>query len=401
MLDLKSFVINDELVIDKPHWHRLNNSHTQEEIKEAISEVIQDLPFCLEKITEEEAKKDFDELVKFNSRQLLHNGHLLTKAEYKYGLSNWYIKNSIVGRRSSNYFHQLARWKTQHARYPSPYRTWTETRFHPTFLRALWSLNLGKVNNQILRQAIQMTKYVASQYPPAVAKCIYELFEAKNVLDFSMGWGDRLAGFHASNAETYMGIAPNWEVMKNYPLQDDLYNTGKEARFIHAPAEEIDLEIWKRKFDMVFTSPPYFHVERYSFGQNEETQSWKRYGKNIDDWLEGFLYPTLEKCWNALEEGGTFIINIADVHAAQNGNNEYIQICDPMNDFISGLSDAHYSGCFGLRLSRRPGQNMAAKHEPSYKTFIEPMWVWKKGDDRSLNQIIDDSSPLSKFFVGA
>ena len=47
MLDLKSFVINDELVIDKPHWHRLNNYHTQEEIKEAISEVIQDLPLPL------------------------------------------------------------------------------------------------------------------------------------------------------------------------------------------------------------------------------------------------------------------------------------------------------------------------------------------------------------------
>ena len=392
MLDLKSFVINDELVIDKPHWHRLNNSHTQEEIKEAISEVIQDLPLPLEKITEEEAKKDFDELVKFNSRQLLHNGHLLTKAEYKYGLSNWYMKNSIVGKKSSNYFHQLERWKTQHARYPSPYRSWTETRFHPTFLRALWSLNLGKVNNQILRQAIQMTKYVASQYPPAVAKCIYELFEAKNVLDFSMGWGDRLAGFHASNAETYLGIDPNWEVMKNYPLQDDLYNTGKEARFIHAVAEEIDLGIWKRKFDMVFTSPPYFHVERYC---KDENQSWMRYGKNIDDWLEGFLYPTLNYSWEALEDGGTMIINIADVYS---GDNQYVQICDPMNDFISNLSDAHYSGCFGLKLSKRPQSNND-REESKYKKIIEPMWVWKKGDDRTLEQIIDDSSPLNKFFV--
>ena len=53
MLDLKSFVINDELVIDKPHWHRLNNSHTQEEIKEAISKVIQDLPLPLENITKD------------------------------------------------------------------------------------------------------------------------------------------------------------------------------------------------------------------------------------------------------------------------------------------------------------------------------------------------------------
>ena len=396
MLDLKSFVVNDELVINKLQWLQLNNSHTQEEIKEAISEVIQDLPLPLEKITEEEAKKDFDELVKFNSRQLLHNGHLLTKAEYKYGLSNWYMKNSLVGKKSSNYFHQLARWKTEHAKNPSPYRAWTETKFHPTFTRPLWSLDLGKVDTKTLRQAIQMSKYMASQYPPAVAKCIYELFEAKNVLDFSMGWGDRLAGFHASKAESYVGIDPNWEVMKNYPRQNELYETYKKTEFIHSPAEDVDLE--DRKFDMVFTSPPYFHVERYS---KDENQSWMRYGNDIDSWMDGFLYPTLNNCWEALENGGTMIINIADVYALTHGENAYNKICDPMNDFIGGLSDAHYSGCFGLRLSRRPGMNMAPKREPGYKTFIEPMWVWKKGDDRSLEQIIDDSSPLSKFFVGA
>jgi len=396
MLDLKSFVINDELVIDKPHWHKLNNSHTQEEIKEAISEVIQDLPLPLENITEEEAKKDFDELVRLDSRKLFNKGSLLTKAEYRYELSNWFMKNSLVGKKSSNYFHQLARWKTQHARYPSPYRSWTETKFHKTFSRALWSLNLGRVDNKTLRQAIQMTKYVASQYPPAVAKGIYNMFGGKNVLDFSMGWGDRLAGFHASNAESYVGIDPNVEVLVNYPLQNVLYNTGKRTEFINAPAEDVDLE--DRKFDMVFTSPPYFHVERYSFGENEETQSWKRYGKTIDSWLDGFLYPTLNNCWEALEDGGTMIINIADVHATNNGTNEYIQICDPMNDFISRLPNACYSGCFGLRLSRRPGQNMASKHEPKIKTFVEPMWVWRKKDTRSLDEIIDSSFPLSRFF---
>ena len=149
---------------------------------------------------------------------------------------------------------------------------------------------------------------------------------------------------------------------------------------------------------MVFTSPPYFHVERYSFGENEETQSWKRYGKTIDSWLDGFLYPTLNNCWEALEDGGTMIINIADVHATNNGTNEYIQICNPMNDFISRLPNACYSGCFGLRLSRRPGQNMASKHEPKIKTFVEPMWVWRKKDTRSLDEIIDSSFPLSRFF---
>ena len=396
MLDLKSFVINDELVIDKPHWHRLNNSHTQEEIKEAISKVIQDLPLPLENITEEEAKKDFDELVRLDSRKLFNKGSLLTKAEYRYELSNWFMKNSLVGKKSSNYFHQLARWKTQHARYPSPYRSWTETKFHRTFSRALWSLNLGKVDNSTLRQAIQMTKYVASQYPPAVAKGIYELFEGKHVLDFSMGWGDRLAGFHASNAESYTGIDPNQEVFDNYPRQNELYETYKKTEFINAPAEDVDFG--NRKFDMVYTSPPYFHVERYA---DDENQSWKRYGKDINDWLGNFLFPTLEKCWSSLKDGGTMIINIADVYADDKGSKgraTYVEICDPMNDFIQSLPQSEYTGCIGLQLNRRPGSNND-KPESKGKKIIEPMWVWKKGDDRTLDQIIDDTSPLNKFFM--
>ena len=38
------------------------------------------------------------------------------------------------------------------------------------------------------------------------------------------------------------------------------------------------------------------------------------------------------------------IINIADVHAAEKGKNVYLQICDPMNDFINSLSNSNYSG---------------------------------------------------------
>ena len=272
MLDLKSFVVNGELVIDKPHWYQLKNSHDRQELKDAISDTIDDLEMPLVKYTEQEAKEDFYELAKFDARTLLTKDSLYTKADYSYELSHWYIKNSVIGRKASNYFHQFARWKVQHARHTSPYRSWTIKKFHQTFLNPLWTLNIPEVNNKTLRMCIQMRMYMAAQYPPAVAKSLYNLFEAKDVLDFSMGWGDRLAGFHASNAESYTGIDPNQEVFDNYPRQNELYETYKKTEFIKAPAEDVDLG--NRKFDMVYTSPPYFHVERYA---DDETQSWKRY----------------------------------------------------------------------------------------------------------------------------
>ena len=253
---------------------------------------------------------------------------------------------------------------------------------------------MPEVNSKFLRMCIQMRMYMAAQYPPAVAKSLYNLFEAKDVLDFSMGWGDRLAGFHASNAKSYTGIDPNEEVMKNYPRQNELYETYKKTKFIQAPAEDVDLR--DSEFDMVFTSPPYFHVERYA---DDETQSWKRYGKDIDVWLGDFLFPVLEKCWNSLKDGGTMIINIADVYASKTKteNKSYLSICDPMNDIIQSLPQSNYTGCIGLQLNRRPGSNND-KPESKNKKIIEPMWVWKKGDDRTLDQIIDDTSPLNKFF---
>ena len=394
MLDLNSFVKDGELVIDKGNWYKLKTSHSMEDLKDAISDTIDNLDLPLVKYTEEDAKQDFEELVKFNERTLLTKDSLYAKADYKYELSHWYIKNSTVGRVSSNYFHQFARWKVQHARHTSPYRSWTIKKFHQTFLNPLWTLNMSEVNNKTLRMCIQMRMYMAAQYPPAVAKTLYNLFEAKDVLDFSMGWGDRLAGFHASNAKSYTGIDPNEEVFKNYPRQNELYETYKKTEFIKAPAEEVDLS--NREFDMVYTSPPYFHVERYA---DDETQSWKRYGKDIDVWLGQFLYPTLKKCWSSLKDGGTMIINIADVYANDKGNNKsYVQICDPMNDFIQSLPQSTYKGCIGLKLNRRPGSNND-KPESKGKKIIEPMWVWKKNDKRTLDQIIDDTSPLNKFFV--
>ena len=243
-------------------------------------------------------------------------------------------------------------------------------------------MKMDHVNWHTLRECIVLRKYLASQFPPAVAKELYNLFEAKHILDFSMGWGDRLAGFHASNAETYYGTDPNIAVYKNYEKQNKLYGTTKTAVFKNSPAEDLDLS--NEKFDMIFTSPPYFNVEQYS---TDESQSYKRYGTDIDLWLKDFLFATIDKCWNSLEDKGTMIINISDIYQ----NKEVMKICDPMNDYISRLPKAHYAGCMGLRLSKRPNSKNSKK-EDSNKTAVEPIWVWKKDDKRTLDQIINDKS---------
>ena len=44
--------------------------------------------------------------------------------------------------------------------------------------------------------------------------------DAKTVLDTSMGWGDRLTGFYASNATHYIGCDPNPNTFERYQRND-------------------------------------------------------------------------------------------------------------------------------------------------------------------------------------
>ena len=62
MLNLRSFVVNGELIIDKYHWLELNSSYSKQELKDAISDAIDGLPLPLLPITEKQAKEDFEKL---------------------------------------------------------------------------------------------------------------------------------------------------------------------------------------------------------------------------------------------------------------------------------------------------------------------------------------------------
>ena len=111
--------------------------------------------------------------------------------------------------------------------------------------------------------------------------------------------------------------------------------------------------------------PPYFNIEKYC---QEETQSFKRY-KKFDDWLEKFLFKTIDNAWAALRSGGRMIINISDVYSGHKINH----ICDPMNDHIKELGGIDYEG-LGMKMAKRPNSKAVGKNG----VFVEPIWVWRK-----------------------
>lgn len=365
------YVVGGRLNIDTAEWTDLNSKYTNEDIINFLVEEVTsgNIKFPYRDITMDDAMRDFISLCDYSPEPLVE-GKICTRFDYEYPIKDLYIVGNNVGLVASDYFQQQNRFKCEGHGNPSPIRTWNTEEFLRTLFKALWTLKVPNVNSSTLRTIIALRKYTASQFKPAVAKLIYKKYNAKNVIDFSSGWGDRLCGFYATEGtESYIGIDPNTDVYKCYYNQVKFYKSltkEKQVQLINLPAEEV--ELGEEIADTVFTSPPYFNAEKYT---TDSTQSFKRY-KTVDLWLEGFMYPTLRTMCKALKKGGHLIINISDVYT----NGQRHKICDPMNDFLSKMEGMEFVEAYGMKMAKRPN-SLADDGNPD-TTFIEPVWVWTK-----------------------
>lgn len=360
------FIKNGKFDVPNAEWERIKKNYSKEDIKHRIIEeiMIKDPPLPYLEISERDAEEDFRNLLKVKKDDLIVKQPWHTRYPYKWKMDDTLIKSVSVGNKSSNFFHQTERWKTNSINSPSPERTWNNVKFLDTLLNGLWTLPIDSLTSDTMRTLITLRKYIASQFRPSAAKVLYDHFEAKNVLDFSSGWGDRLNGFLSSGyTVSYLGIDPNKRLQPSYKKQIEKYNNG--AKFVTTEVGQAENMSYDRKFDFVFTSPPYFDIERYQY---DDSQSWVRF-KKFEDWMSGFLFKSIENAWKSLENGGHMIINISDVYCHHRVN----QICDPMNDFIDKFSDSEYVGCWGLEMKKRPNSKSSKKG-----SFAEPMWIWTK-----------------------
>ena len=388
--------------IDEKEWTYIKETFSKDDIKSSLVEILMEYEPPYMEISEKECLNDYRKLKGVKWNDLYVEKKWFARSEYEWKRSDNLIKRLNVGNKSSNYFQQHNRWSVDGTISPGPIRTWNSEKFMYTLLGSLFTLKVEKVTRSVLRTCISLRKYICSQFKPNVAKGIYDRYKCRNILDFSAGWGDRLAGFYASDyGELYVGVDPKKENHPIYIQQTEFYEkhrtlfeTERKCEFICQPAEDADLSKYEGMMDIVFTSPPYFSVERYS---HDDTQSWVRY-KHIDDWNTLFLHRAIDNVWKTLKPGGLLMVNISDVNATTKtdkgswSDKKNLQICGPMNDYILGLIDSEYVECFGMEMAKRPNcigiGNAKVTDETNRKeefivekegdTFAEPVWVWKK-----------------------
>jgi hypothetical protein len=174
---------------------------------------------------------------------------------------------------------------------------------------------------------------------------ILKYFKPKRWLDMSAGWGDRLCSAYLTNIEYYYGIDPSNCLNSNIETGYDniikyFEELGSNTKaYIHkGPAESSPLipEKFKseiKSYDFIFTSPPFFTFEIYD--KENENQSINQYN-TIDLWLNSFLFKTIDRSWELLENKGVYLMYIED-------KPEY-RFINKMIDYMKSKEGCQYNG---------------------------------------------------------
>ena len=130
---------------------------------------------------------------------------------------------------------------------------------------------------------------------------IYKKYNAKKVLNFCAGWGGSMVAAGALNLVSYYGIEINTDLKNPYDNMITYLKTKSNTFYDIKFCDAVDYDYTNLIYDTVFTSPPYYFLEKYP---NNKIYNSK---KDMD---EKFYKPLFTKSYNGLQKGGYFIINI-------------------------------------------------------------------------------------------
>jgi len=236
-------------------------------------------------------------------------------------------------------------------------------------------LKYGKSPNDMRSMFAFVGAGYCSNFRPATAKTIYELYGKENckVLDTSSGFGGRLLGFFtAKNTSEYVGIDPNTADSCNRFIEfmQMRFGLNKKAYVNKIGSEDFTIDNYpqyENYFDISFTSPPYFDTEKYS---DSDTQSYKKFN-TYDLWVDGFYRNTIYNSCNALKIDGTFAINIFEkVDNIKEYTEEFLNDCG----FYIIKEDKYLLRVMSGTQKGEDGEFYTRKKD-SYN--YEPIWVAK------------------------
>ena len=169
--------------------------------------------------------------------------------------------------------------------YYSSVKNKNNTKNEYTVLKEVYNICISAIN--IIRPIVYMEIY--SKYKP---KCI---------LDFCAGWGGAAVAASALNIPKYIGIEINDNLKEPYDEMINYLNTKSTTNIVMFFENALNIDYSKLNYDLVFTSPPYYFIQKYQ--NNIEYNSKKEMN-------EMFYIPIFKKVYDGLQPNGHYIINV-------------------------------------------------------------------------------------------
>ena len=218
-----------------------------------------------------------------------------------------------------------------------------------------------------------------ANFCPVNARNIYFRYhdingERLNILDTSAGFGSRMSAVLLSG-HNYCGFDPNQELfnklieykefLKDNQLIDETQRCG-----LYCAGSEIYRPELANTFDVSFTSPPYFNLEKYG---EDDSRSTKNYD-NYSNWLEQFAKPTIINTYNYLKNGGYAMINIKNL--TRGGKQP---LFDDWFNIFSDIDGFEFIEVFEMKHQSKKNYFMNTNYaKDDYKGFKEPIMVFRK-----------------------
>ena len=235
-----------------------------------------------------------------------------------------------------------------------------------------------KPNPSGLRRILRTRDGVRSvvNFKPAIAKYFYENYcsSGDRILDPCMGYGGRLAGCIASNKGIfYHGIdVDSRSCIGNVRLAgfyNDLINNDIEKnrewlfkfKMDMGCAEDVMRTLPDNAYELIFSSPPFFLVEKYSL---DPAQSYLRYPE-YDLWRDKFLFTLVRESFRLCKRGGHLILNLKDYKKYPIASDA----CRCAKNIGFELVKTYHQRMSNSEYNRRENQ---------IKYHTEPIFVWLK-----------------------
>ena len=138
---------------------------------------------------------------------------------------------------------------------------------------------------------------------PIVYMQIYDKYKPKKVLDFCAGWGGAAVASNIMGIEKYIGIDINSNLAGPYEdLIKYLGEKNSDTKIEMYFKDALTFDYGAIDYDLVFTSPPYYFIQKYQKNEN--------YNNSKREMDEKFYTPIFTKVYDGLKPGGYFIINV-------------------------------------------------------------------------------------------